>query len=585
MSSSSSSSSSSGEEGGPYPDRPSCQRFEQWVLSAGKKVRGSKKREKSVRRINGINSPNSPHSPRRSGTNGRVDDRPLISFKNSEDINIFAEIFTEEDDLIWPLQLVDLKDQEQFRVLYPLMFKLPHVVMYYLNEIIFPEVLAHQNLKLSTCGQELGGEMLFGRRIGFSGTPSDILPLELGSCQYERGSDGKIVHFLTSPSIVRHVNMSAGWNAQSLLDYVATAKPTFHALIDTGALITGMSNKGVAKYLLGAGLSSMKGVVYLDELDRQMVLLRKGFKVVKLAESGLAWSERFTFYDQVHTTGMDIKQAVDACAAVTLGKDMVFRDYAQGTFRMRGIGKGQTLCLLVVPEIEDRIRIQVAIGAGVTAQSIVASSSNPKQYLQDIVSWLTINSMRVDGIQFSLLCEQSVRNIWRKRAFTSLLKDYRSVDQPNCSPEMNRSLQVFRERVDFEIENSVSLTTPYSEKIMTLISSNSAMLTLESDKTTASKILNLIRDEEIRSDAIKKQARFAVVTSKGNPLDMDSSTPQLLLDIPNMGAADAIDSSGAASEQSFNREQVQEQEQVHIYMHIILHIYVHVLNMHICTHI
>ena len=50
---------------------------------------------------------------------------------------------------------------------------------------------------------------------------------------------------------------------------------------------------------------------------------------------------------------MDIKQAVDACAALTLGKDMVFRDYAQGAFRMRGIGKGQTICLLVTPGIHD----------------------------------------------------------------------------------------------------------------------------------------------------------------------------------------------------------------------------------------
>ncbi len=80
---------------------------------------------------------------------------------------------------------------------------------------------------------------------------------------------------------------------------------------------------------------------------------------MKLSESGLALNERFTFYDQVHTTGMDIKQPVDACAALTLGKDMVFRDYAQGAFRMRGIGKGQTICLLVIPEIEDRIRVQV----------------------------------------------------------------------------------------------------------------------------------------------------------------------------------------------------------------------------------
>ena len=57
--------------------------------------------------------------------------------------------------------------------------------------------------------------------------------------------------------------------------------------------------RAVAEYLLRTGLSGLKGVVYLDELDRQMVLLRKGFKVVKLAESGLAWNERFSFYDQV----------------------------------------------------------------------------------------------------------------------------------------------------------------------------------------------------------------------------------------------------------------------------------------------
>jgi hypothetical protein len=96
--------------------------------------------------------------------------------------------------------------------------------MCYLNDIIFPEVLAHQGLKLSACGQELGGDMLFGRRIGFSGTPSDILPLELGSCQYERGSDGRVVHYLTSTSIVQHVPIKAGWNTHSLLEFIAQVK-------------------------------------------------------------------------------------------------------------------------------------------------------------------------------------------------------------------------------------------------------------------------------------------------------------------------------------------------------------------------
>ena len=40
---------------------------------------------------------------------------------------------------------------------------------------------------------------------------------------------------------------------------------------------------------------------------------------------------------------MDIKQAPNARCVITIGKDMTFRDYAQGAFRMRGIGKGQTV--------------------------------------------------------------------------------------------------------------------------------------------------------------------------------------------------------------------------------------------------
>jgi hypothetical protein len=60
-----------------------------------------------------------------------------------------------------------------------------------------------------------------------------------------------------------------------------------------------LRTQAAAEYLLKCGLEGLKGVVYLDEMDRQMVLLRKGLKVVKLADSGLAWNERFTFYDQV----------------------------------------------------------------------------------------------------------------------------------------------------------------------------------------------------------------------------------------------------------------------------------------------
>jgi hypothetical protein len=42
------------------------------------------------------------------------------------------------------------------------------------------------------------------------------------------------------------------WTARSLLRDVARADPPFHALIDSGALITGLDNEEVARYVSGS---------------------------------------------------------------------------------------------------------------------------------------------------------------------------------------------------------------------------------------------------------------------------------------------------------------------------------------------
>ena len=95
------------------------------------------------------------------------------------------------------MHLVDLRDEDQVNALYRLLYKLPHVVEYYLRNFVFPVTCRHQGVKLSACGQALGGDMVFQHRFGFSGTPSDLLPKELGRCHYEKGSDAKMMHFLT----------------------------------------------------------------------------------------------------------------------------------------------------------------------------------------------------------------------------------------------------------------------------------------------------------------------------------------------------------------------------------------------------
>lgn len=421
-------------------------------------------------------------------------------------------------DEVWPLQLLNLRDRDQMLVLYRLLHKLPHVVSHYLDSFIFPETCAHQGLKLSACGQELGGDFLFDRRLGFSGTPSDLLPVELGRCQYERGADGKMLHALTNPSVLSVRRVAPGWTVEGLLQMVADPSKKYRALIDTGALVTGLTNYQVARFLLTHGLDGLDGVVFLDEKDRKVILVRDGLAVLPLAQCGIDKGKRFSFYDQVHTTGMDIKQGLDAKAALTLGKDMTFRDYAQGAFRMRGIGAGQTVELVVVPEVLELVHTHLAAGLGLSggpkehkqrvheplgpepvqeqasameaaaaaaggavaagASSAVSSQSSPSssslqrdaQLLKDVAAWLVVNQMRSEKVQFNLLCEQNVCNVWRKRAFQSMVHSRSSVGKPatdirrlavenggngNNSVAVEEQLALcmdaFRERIDFEV--------------------------------------------------------------------------------------------------------------------------------------
>ena len=70
------------------------------------------------------------------------------------------------------------------------------------------------------------------------------------------------------------------------------------------------------------------GVVYIDDAGERRVLLKSditGSASVKLNQCGIAAEFRFSFYDQNHTTGMDIPQSAAARAALTISKDMTFR--------------------------------------------------------------------------------------------------------------------------------------------------------------------------------------------------------------------------------------------------------------------
>ena len=199
-------------EFGPYHKRPAALKYKAWVEEAGGKVRGPREGEDEI----------------------DEEDMEKAFFKAP----MHQQGGRGSDD-IWPLHLLDLKDDQHMSVTYNLLRNIAPIIYYYVHNFVFPLTMEHHHEKISASGQDLGGEMLFGRRVGFSGTPSDLLPEELGQCQYDQGTDGKIVHYLTSENIVSARMLGADWSVTKLLDEIATSNPPFHVLLDCGALITG----------------------------------------------------------------------------------------------------------------------------------------------------------------------------------------------------------------------------------------------------------------------------------------------------------------------------------------------------------
>jgi Ca2+-binding EF-hand superfamily protein len=426
---------------------------------------------------------------------------------------------------ILPLSQFSLTDPSQLHSLFLLIRRLPSLLDYYLNSYLFPTCMHHQLFNLSASGQELGNGMLFSTSLGFSGTPSDLLPLELGKCIYERGSDGKVLAVLTSNKVVSY-SIKPKWSVLSLLRDIALHRsPIFHCLIDTGALITGLENREVAAYLLENGLNDMDGCVYLDSNDQQMVLLRSNPTVpLPRSQCGIAPSKLFTFFDQIHTTGIDTLQATNAVAVVTLGKDMTFRDYAQGAFRMRQIGKGQKIHLFIIPEIVKLIERELnlenkktstqLIGQQdgdldvSTSDSVAPSSALFQSLPTHVAAWLTINSMRMEQLQFYQLCLQNLHSVWRKKAFTDLLNDAITPSPPALQSrrafrfDLNASnmhpnilwliecISLFKLGISFAIEDTIPVSKPFFATLKTLLSQHTPFILTDEQCLSVASVLN-----------------------------------------------------------------------------------------------
>eukprot|EP00438_Fugacium_kawagutii_P011292 Skav202842 [mRNA] locus=scaffold746:143669:146156:+ [translate_table: standard] len=117
---------------------------------------------------------------------------------------------------------------------------------------------------------------------------------------------------LTSPSVCSLHYLASGWTPRSLLHFVATRQSrspdAFCALIDCGALLCGLDNEEVAKLLMEGPLTKDACVFLARGTDLPMILLKGATHAVPLEDANIRPERRFCYFDQPHTTGIDIQQ-------------------------------------------------------------------------------------------------------------------------------------------------------------------------------------------------------------------------------------------------------------------------------------
>ena len=194
---------------GPAKERHSNVRYNEWVLRSGGMIRGFVPELGSV-----LPKPD---------TAGAVDPNKRLNAASGQWLHKhqFVKIYggnkewnSSEKSLIDVVQLKFLQksNEDQMKALFSLWLKSPMVIHRYLARTIFPKHMRSQREKISASGQAVGGDMLFGRRVGFSGTPSDLLPKELGQCDYETGDDGKMLSTVLDSSIVDHLYLNGKYS-------------------------------------------------------------------------------------------------------------------------------------------------------------------------------------------------------------------------------------------------------------------------------------------------------------------------------------------------------------------------------------
>ena len=189
-----------------------------------------------------------------------------------------------------------------------------------------------------------------------------------------------------------------------------------HALIDTGGLGRGLENVNAARQMLTVlanRVPPINGVVFYDASENLMVLEKDNPVPIPLEHSSLTKEERYTLYDQKHTTGSDIKQAFTAVGLVTISQHTTLRNLLQSVRRMRGLDLGQKIEFVIDQEVRELILT--------TLETVMGKKVEGELTLAEILLFVAYNQAILKGDNNHRALKQKMKAILQKEVFKVLL--------------------------------------------------------------------------------------------------------------------------------------------------------------------
>ncbi len=144
----------------------------------------------------------------------------------------------------------------------------------------------------------------------------------------------------------------------SLLQANRLQEKEFRMLIDSGALLKGISNLEVAQKSLEKFDPSILGILFFDSNNEMVILERGAHEPVPFHRSQLQPSQLFTYCDHKHIFGADTKQIPEAMALCTLDKQTSYEEMIQGVGRLRGVMQNQTAQFVLTTAFNEKINGQ-----------------------------------------------------------------------------------------------------------------------------------------------------------------------------------------------------------------------------------